>query len=47
MSDENDDGMVPSQVIVRLMMLAIVALGIAATIASRDDIRRYVKIKQM
>lgn len=47
MSSDDEGGMVPSQVIVRLMMLAAVALGIAATIASRDDIARYVKIKQM
>lgn len=45
--EDRGGGLVPAQVILRLMMLALVALGVAATIASRDDIARYVKIKQM
>lgn len=47
MDSDDDGGMVPSQVFVRLLGLVMVATAIAALVGSRDDIKRYVRIKQM
>lgn len=47
MTDDDGGGLEPAQVLVRLVGWLVLALAVAAMIASRDDIRRYVRMKQM
>lgn len=44
---DDDDGMAPAQVVVRLLGLLAMALAVAALLGSIDDIRRYARMKRM
>lgn len=46
-TEESHDGKTPSQWFTRLLGLTIIGGGIAAVVASWNDIRRYVRIERM
>lgn len=45
--DDDAGGLELEKWILRLLLLTVAALGVSAVVASLDDIKRYVKIKQM
>lgn len=46
-ADHDNGGLEVEKWILRLMLMTVAALAVSAVLASLDDIKRYVRIKQM